>query len=101
MTARIFRPAKTAMQSGNAGTFQWVLEFSPSSRREADPLMGWTAGSDTRRQLRLIFESKEAAIAYAAREGIAYTLEEPNVKRVQPKAYADNFRYDRTERWTH
>ena len=101
MTARIFQPTKTAMQSGKASSDHWVLEFAPASRREADLLMGWTASNDTRRQLKLTFENKEAAIAFAEREGIAYTLEEPNSRRIQPKAYADNFRFDRIGRWTH
>jgi ETC complex I subunit-like protein len=102
MQARIFKPAKNAMQSGRAGTQQkWVLEFAPSSRREADPLMGWTSSDDTRRQLRLNFDTREEAIAYAEREGIPYVVEEPAARRVQPKAYADNFRFDRIGNWTH
>ena len=101
MQARIFKPAKTAMQSGRAGTLKWVLEFAPSSRREADPLMGWTSSDDTRRQLRLTFDTREEAVAYAEREGIPYLVEEPQARRVQPKAYADNFRADRIGNWTH
>lgn len=101
MQVRIYQPAKTAMQSGRAGTQKWVLEYAPSTRREADPLMGWTSSEDTRRQLRLTFDTKEEAIAYAAREGLAYMLEEPHQRRTVPKAYADNFRYDRIGRWTH
>jgi hypothetical protein len=102
MQARIFIPAKTAMQSGRAGAQKWVLEFAPSSRREADPLMGWTSSDDTRRQLRLTFETREEAVAYAEREGIPYiVVEEPQARRVQPKAYADNFRFDRIGNWTH
>jgi hypothetical protein len=102
MQARIFKPAKTAMQSGRAGAQQkWVLEFAPSSRKEADPLMGWTSSDDTRRQLRLTFETREEAVAYAEREGIAYLVEEPAARKVQSKAYADNFRFDRIGNWTH
>ena len=101
MQVRIYQPAKTAMQSGRAGTQKWVLEYAPGARREADPLMGWTSSEDTRRQLRLTFDTKEEAIAYAAREGLAYVLEETNQRRIVPKAYADNFRYDRIGRWTH
>ena len=101
MQVRIFQPAKTAMQSGRAGTQKWVLEYAPDARREADPLMGWTSSEDTRRQLRLTFDTKEEAIAYAAREGLAYVLEESNQRRIVPKVYADNFRYDRIGRWTH
>src|SRR5688572_31500026 len=102
MQARIFKPAKTAMQSGRAGTQQkWVLEFAPSSRRELDPLMGWTSSDDTRRQLRLSFETREEAVAYAEREGISYVVAEPQARKLTPKAYADNFRCDRIGNWTH
>jgi hypothetical protein len=101
MHVRIYQPGKTAMQSGRAGTRRWMLEFAPASRREADPLMGWTSSDDTRRQLRLNFDTKEEAIAYAEREGLPYTLEEPQTRRVSPKAYADNFRFDRLGNWTH
>jgi hypothetical protein len=101
MQARIFKPAKTAMQSGRAGTQKWVLEFAPSSRRELDPLMGWTSSDDTRQQVRLNFDTREEAVAYAEREGIAYLVEEPHARKVQPKAYADNFRFDRIGNWTH
>jgi hypothetical protein len=101
MQARIFRPAKTAMQSGRAGTEKWVLEFAPAARREADPLMGWTSSDDTRRQLRLRFETKEEAVAYAEREGIPYVVEEAQERKLQLKAYADNFRFDRLSNWTH
>ena len=102
-TARavIHRPAKSAMQSGLANTRNWVLEFAASSPREIEPLMGWTSSADTRRQLALWFRSKEAAIAYAERHGIAYTVEEPKERRVRPKSYADNFRFDRRVPWSH
>ncbi|MFN3460924.1 MAG: ETC complex I subunit [Oceanibaculum sp.] len=102
MVARIYRPAKSAMQSGRGGRgADWVLEFAPQSRREADPLMGWTSSDDTRRQVRLSFASKDEAIAYATREGIAFEVQEPKERGVTPKAYADNFRFDRIGRWTH
>jgi hypothetical protein len=63
--------------------------------------MGWTSSDDTRRQLRLTFETREEAVAYAEREGIAYLVEEPAARKVQSKAYADNFRFDRIGNWTH
>ena len=97
---RIYRQAKTAMQSGRANTDRWVVEFEPESRREVEPLMGWTSSADTRSQLRLRFDSREEAVAYARKHGFMYTLEEPRERRVQPKAYADNFRVDRLLRWT-
>jgi len=101
MRARIYQPPKTAMQSGRAGTDRWVLEFEPGEARRADPLMGWISAGDTRAQLRLRFESREAAVAYAEREGIPYVVEEAAARRVRPKAYADNFKFGRPENWTH
>ncbi len=102
MAARIYQPAKSAMQSGRSGRMsEWVLEYPQQSQRRADPLMGWTSTSDTLRQVRLFFATKEEAVAYATREGIAYEIEEPKVRSVAPKAYADNFRFDRVGRWTH
>jgi ETC complex I subunit-like protein len=101
MTARIFKPAKTAMQSGEARTKEWVLEFAPASPRSADPLMGWTSSRDTQTQVRLEFDTKEEAIAYATREGLAYTVAEPKPRKPIRKSYADNFRYGRIGNWTH
>jgi len=101
MAARIYKPAKTAMQSGLAQTREWVLEFEPEAPRGVEPLMGWTSSSDTRSQVRLTFQTREEAIAYAERNGIAYTLVEPEPRRPIRKAYADNFRYGRVGSWTH
>jgi len=98
---RIYRKAKTAMQSGRADTDRWVLEFEPETAREVEPLMGWTSSADTRTQLRLRFDTQEEAVAYAKKRGLMYTLEQPRERRVQPKAYADNFKVDRLLRWTH
>jgi hypothetical protein len=101
MEARIYRPAKTAMQSGHAGSSKWVLEFEPESARRVEPLMGWTSSSDMRGQLRLRFDSQEAAVAYARRHGLMYTLEAPKDRQPRRKAYADNFSYARLFPWTH
>ena len=101
MTVRIFKPAKTAMQSGEARTKEWILEFEPAAPRSVDPLMGWTSSSDMRAQVRLEFDTKEEAIAYATREGLAYTLIEPKLRKPIRKSYADNFRYGRIGNWTH
>jgi hypothetical protein len=101
MAARIFKPAKTAMQSGEARTKDWILEFEPSSARGVDPLMGWTSSSDMQTQVRLEFETKDEAVAYATREGIPYTLTEPKPRKPIRKSYADNFRFGRTGNWTH
>ncbi len=91
MTARIYRPAKSAMQSGRANTRHWLLEFERDGRREIDGLMGWTGSADTRAQVRLKFPSRDEAVAYAKKHGLDYDLEEPQVRRVRPKSYADNF----------
>ncbi len=101
MAARIYKRAKSAMQSGEAGTKMWVLDFEPEDAVEIDPLMGWTSSRDMRRQVRLSFASKEAAIKYAEREGIAYTVIEPSPRKPIAKSYADNFRFDRKVPWTH
>ena len=72
MLARIYRPAKTAMQSGKAKSRDWRLEFEPASARTLDPLMGWTSSTDMNGQVRLSFETKEEAVAYAERHGITF-----------------------------
>jgi ETC complex I subunit conserved region len=101
MLARIFKPAKNAMQSGKANTKDWTLEFEPASARKADPLMGWTSSTDMNGQIRLMFETREEAVAYAQRHGIAFQLLEPAKTKRIIKAYADNFAVDRKEPWTH
>lgn len=100
MVAKIYKPAKTAMQSGKA-LDKWVLEFEPASRRAIDPLMGWTSTDETRSQVRLSFDTKEEAISYAKHEGIPFRVVEPHVPRPVKKSYANNFRYGRRVSWTH
>ena len=94
MTARIYRPTKTAMQSGRAKTHDWVLEFAPSAQ-SADPLMGWIGQGETSRQVRLRFATEDEAVAYCKKRGLDYDIEQPQESRQRPKSYADNFRYDR------
>jgi hypothetical protein len=101
MLARIFKPARNAMQSGRANTKDWVLEFEPATARKPDPLMGWTSSTDMNGQVRLSFETQEEAVAYAQRHGIAFQLFAPQEHRRIIKAYADNFSVDRKEPWTH
>ncbi|WP_404404276.1 ETC complex I subunit [Pelagibacterium halotolerans] len=101
MVARIYRPARNAMQSGKARTHEWVLEFEPEQPRSIDPLMGYTSSGDMKQQIKLRFETLEEAEAYAVREGIPYVVQpvqEPSIKKV---AYSDNFRFDRKAPWTH
>jgi hypothetical protein len=95
MKARIYRPSKTAMQSGRAKTLKWVLESVPASPKIRDPLMGWTGTTDMDREWQLTFETKEEAIAYAEQRGIDYEVETPQDTKVRPKSYAANFRWDR------
>jgi len=101
MPARIFKPAKNAMQQGNATSREWALEFVPDRPLTIEPLMGWTSSADTRLQVRINFATKEEAIAYATRQGIAFRLEEPQEIEVRPKSYAENFKFGRPDRWTH
>ncbi len=89
------------MQSGMGRTMHWVLEFEPAAARSIDPLMGWTSSSDTAAQVRLEFESKDAAVAYAERNGLAYVVQEPEPRRRTRKSYAENFKYGRVGSWTH
>jgi hypothetical protein len=101
MLARIFRPAKSAMQSGLAKTHEWILEFEPASARVVDPLMGWTSSGDMNGQIRLRFDTKEEAVAYAQAHGIPFQVIEPNDRKPIIKAYADNFAPGRRQPWTH
>ncbi len=89
--ARIFQPAKTAVQSGRFKTRQWLVEMEPTSRKEADRLIGWIGSDDTDQQLRLSFPTKDAAIAYCERQGLTYSVYEPRQRVVRPKSYAENF----------
>ncbi|MBM9595294.1 ETC complex I subunit [Roseitranquillus sediminis] len=103
MRARIYRPSKTAMSSGVAGTRKWVLDFIPETPRQVDPLMGWTSSSDTQPQVRLKFNSKEAALDYAQEHGIDAVVLQPKQRRanVRPRGYGENFATDRRGAWTH
>jgi len=101
MVARIYKPAKTAMQSGAAKTKEWVLDFAPEEAREIEPLMGWTSSGDMKQQVTLRFQTKEEAVAYCERRAIPYQVFEAKEPARRKIAYADNFAYGRTEPWTH
>ena len=92
MFARIYRPSKTAMQSGRRNTRKWVLDFEPQSAKRPDALMGWSGSNDTLSQIRLKFPTKDAAIAHAERVGLNYRVLEPKDRSVKLQSYADNFR---------
>lgn len=93
--AKIYRPAKTAMQSGKARSRQWVLEFCPNDVSFIDPIMGWYGSNDTHHQIRLTFRSLESAKAYADERNLDVQVEAAHSPVTVPKNYADNFRYDR------
>ena len=103
MRARIYQPARTAMSSGLAKTHKWILEFAPNSSREVDPLMGWTSSSDMQSQVRLRFDTKEAAVEYARENGIVADIQEPKKRRPNIRAggYGENFATNRRGAWTH
>lgn len=102
MVARIYQPAKNAMQSGRGNSDHWLMDFEASAAKRVEPLMGWTSASDMQNnEVRLKFDSREAAIAFAEKHGIDYQLIPPTPKRHRIRTYSDNFRSDRTMPWTH
>ncbi|MBU1333885.1 MAG: ETC complex I subunit [Devosia sp.] len=101
MTARIYRPAPNAMQSGKGKSRQWMLVHELAAPREIDPLMGYTSSADTRQQVRLSFDTLEAAEAYAQKNGIAYSVQPAHDATPKRQSYPDNFRADRKTPWTH
>ncbi|WP_375279809.1 ETC complex I subunit [Pseudooctadecabacter sp.] len=103
MRARIYQPAKTAMSSGTAKTRVWVLEFAQTTAREVDPLMGWTSSSDTQTQVKMTFDSKEAAVDYASANGIEAVVQDPKKRgaNIRNGGYGENFATNRRGAWTH
>ena len=102
MFAKIYQPAKTAMQSGKGKSAHWVLEFEAEAARRIDPLMGWTSSDDTTSgQVRLSFETKQSAVAYAEAKNIPFQVMEPHAVTPVAKAYSDNFAFRRRKPWTH
>lgn len=102
MFAKIYQPAKTAMQSGKGKAGHWVLEFEAEAARRIDPLMGWTSSDDTTAgQVRLSFDTQQSAVAYAEAKNIPYQVVEPRQSTPVIKAYSDNFSFRRRKPWTH
>ena len=101
MSARIYKPSPSATQSGKAATKAWVLVYEPEAAMHIEPLMGWTSSGDMKRQITLRFATKEEAVAYAERNGIAYRVEEPKLVTRKVFSYSDNFRNSRQGQWTH
>ena len=100
MTARIYLPARSTAQSGQAKE-KWVLEYEPESPRQIEPLMGWTSSTDMRAQIKLRFDNKDEAVAYAERNGIAYRVEEPKELTRKRISYSENFLPSRIVPWSH
>tara|TARA_B100000029_G_scaffold510001_1_gene600493 strand:+ start:48 stop:329 length:282 start_codon:yes stop_codon:yes gene_type:complete len=88
--AKIYKPTKTAMQSGKKNTKNWLLEFDTLDTG-INPLMGWENSKDTMSEVRLEFPSKELAINYAKKNNISYYVIEPQKRKIIKKSYADNF----------
>ena len=103
MFARIYQPARTAMSSGTAKTKFWVLEFAPTEEGNVDPLMGWTSSDETQTQVRLEFETKDAALDYAELNDISATVQESQKRALNIRAggYGENFATHRRGIWTH
>lgn len=93
MKVKIFKPSRSAMQSGMGKTHEWILEFDPLTKRTPEPLMGWSQADDTLNQIRMVFPSSDAAVIYAQKQGWEYAVAVEKVKKVRPRNYSDNFRY--------
>ena len=101
MTIKIYKPAKTAMQSGLGKTKKWLAEYISEVDTVKDSLMGWNSSLDTQSQIKVFFETKEQAIAWAKKNDYQFYVEEPKIKKIKPKSYASNFNINRKEPWTH
>jgi hypothetical protein len=95
--ARIYQPAKNAMQSGRAHTGKWFLEFAPNDPKRLDPLMGWIGSQDTLGQIKLEFDSKDEAVTYAKKNNLKFTVQMSMKRRIRPKSYSANFAYERID----
>ena len=88
--AKIYKPSKTAMQSGVKKFDKWIIEFI-TEKPGINPLMGWESSTDTNSELKLEFSSKELAIEYAKKNKINFEIIEPKIRKIIKKSYADNF----------
>ncbi len=101
MQVRIYQPSKSAMQSGHGKSEGWALEFVSDTKRSSDPVMGWTSADDTIDQVKLHFDTRNQAIAYAKREGLVFSVEPEKTRKRLIKSYSANFATDRKQPWTH
>ena len=97
----IYKPTKSAMQSGLATNKFWILKHISYSKTNLDPLMGWSGSDDTSKQIVLKFNSKEEAIDYAELHSLNFRILNNNTKTIKPKSYADNFNFKRKGLWSH
>jgi len=93
MDVTIYKPSKSAMQSGRGKNDDWVLEYETNSKRQAEPLMGWTESGDTLNQVKLKFKTSEDAVAFAEDKGWSYAVQPEQTRRIKPRNYGDNFKY--------
>lgn len=101
MFAYIYVPTKSAMQAGRANEKKWVLRFSQEFAKFIEPFMGYTASMDTKQQIFIKFDTKEAAIAFAEKNNLPYKLILPKQRKRAVVSYADNFSPTRAQPWTH
>ena len=101
MTIKIYKPSKSAMQSGFGKTKKWLAEYISHEETVKDNLMGWNSSSDTKSQIKIFFDTKEQAILWANNNNYQYYVEDPKVKRLKIKSYSSNFDMRRKESWTH
>ena len=101
MTIKIYKPSKSSMQSGQRNTKKWLAEYISDYEQVKDTLMGWNSSLDTKSQIKVFFETKEQAIAWAKKNNYQFYVEEPKIKKIKPKSYASNFDINRKEPWTH
>lgn len=90
--ARISELGRKTTQSGKANANRWLLEFERQQPLRPDPLTGWNGSGDTNTQVRIGFQTKDAAIAYCDKHGLAYHLVPAPAAKLKIQAYADNFR---------
>jgi len=89
--AKIYKPSKTAMQSGTKKYDKWIIEYV-TEKPGINPLMGWESSTDTLTELKLEFSTKQLAIKYAKKNKINFEIIEPNIRKITKKSYADNFK---------
>ena len=101
MTIKIYKPSKTAMQSGLGKSKKWLAEYISDSDNFKDSLMGWNSSLDTQTQIKVFFDTKEQALTWVKKNNYQFFVEEKKNKKIKPKSYASNFDVNRKEPWTH